>query len=153
MNYSIVLVSGIGTVIQFIYVCVCVCVCALIARTYSYILSCKDLMSLWWKWIWWKERSFRQWSFLMPYFIGWVLFYIYIYSFFGEGNSSPLQYSCLEKNGQRSLAGYSPWGRRVEVTEWLSTHIPFHILLLILLQDIEYSSLCYLICLFLHLFA
>ena len=31
----------------------------------------------------------------------------------GEGNSTPLQYSCLEKShGQRSLAGYSPWGRR-----------------------------------------
>ena len=30
----------------------------------------------------------------------------------GEGIGSPLQYSCL-KNGQRSLAGYSPWGHRV----------------------------------------
>ena len=30
----------------------------------------------------------------------------------GEGNSNPLQYSCLENpHGQRSLAGYSPWGR------------------------------------------
>ena len=29
----------------------------------------------------------------------------------GEGNGEPLQYSCLEKfHGQRSLAGYSPWG-------------------------------------------
>ena len=29
----------------------------------------------------------------------------------GEGNGNPLQYSCLEKSrGQRSLAGYSPWG-------------------------------------------
>ena len=29
----------------------------------------------------------------------------------GEGNSNPLQYSCLEKShGQRSLVGYSPWG-------------------------------------------
>ena len=28
------------------------------------------------------------------------------------GNGNPLQYFCL-KNGQRSLAGYSPWGRRV----------------------------------------
>ena len=28
-----------------------------------------------------------------------------------EGNGSPLQYSCLGKShGQRSLAGYSPWG-------------------------------------------
>ena len=29
----------------------------------------------------------------------------------GEGNGNPLQYSCLENpQGQRSLAGYSPWG-------------------------------------------
>ena len=27
----------------------------------------------------------------------------------GEGNDNPLQYSCLENFGQRSLAGYSPW--------------------------------------------
>ena len=34
-------------------------------------------------------------------------------SWWGHGN--PLQYSCLEKpHGQRSLAGYSPWGRK----EW-----------------------------------
>ena len=32
----------------------------------------------------------------------------------GVGNGNPLQYSCLEIfHGQRSLAGYSPWGRRV----------------------------------------
>ena len=31
----------------------------------------------------------------------------------GGGNSSPLQCSCQENpHGQRSLAGYSPWGRR-----------------------------------------
>ena len=31
----------------------------------------------------------------------------------GEGNGNPLQYSCLENpHGQRSLAGYSPWGRK-----------------------------------------
>ena len=28
----------------------------------------------------------------------------------GEGNGNPLQYSC---QGQRSLAGYNPWGHRV----------------------------------------
>ena len=32
----------------------------------------------------------------------------------GEGNGNPLQYSCLEKShGQRRLAGYSSWGRKV----------------------------------------
>ena len=31
----------------------------------------------------------------------------------GEGHGNPLQYSCLEKpHGQRSLAGYSPWGHK-----------------------------------------
>ena len=31
----------------------------------------------------------------------------------GEGNGTPLQYSCLEKShGQRSLVGYSPWGHK-----------------------------------------
>ena len=32
----------------------------------------------------------------------------------GEGNSNPLQYSCLEKShGRRSVgAGYCPWGRK-----------------------------------------
>ena len=32
----------------------------------------------------------------------------------GGGHGNPLQYSCLENpHGQRSLVGYSPWGRRV----------------------------------------
>ena len=37
---------------------------------------------------------------------------------------NPLQYSCLGKyHGERSLAGYSPWGRKEsDMTEWLSTH-------------------------------
>ena len=36
----------------------------------------------------------------------------------GEGNGSPLQYSCLENpHGQRSLAGYSPCGcKELDVT-------------------------------------
>ena len=41
----------------------------------------------------------------------------------GEGNSYPLQYSCLENpHGQRSLAGYSPQGcKGLDTTEQLST--------------------------------
>ena len=32
----------------------------------------------------------------------------------GGGHGNPLQYSCLENpHGERSLAGYSPWGHRV----------------------------------------
>ena len=31
----------------------------------------------------------------------------------GGGNGNPLQYSCLgDPPGQRSLAGYSPWGHK-----------------------------------------
>ena len=31
----------------------------------------------------------------------------------GEGDGSPLQYSCLENPyGQRGLAGYNPWGHK-----------------------------------------
>ena len=41
----------------------------------------------------------------------------------GEGNGHSLQYSCLKKSlGQRSLAGYSPWGHKEsDTTEQLST--------------------------------
>ena len=41
----------------------------------------------------------------------------------GGGHGSPLQFSCLENpHGQRSLAGYSPWGRKeLDTTERLST--------------------------------
>ena len=44
----------------------------------------------------------------------------------GEGHGNPLQYSCLENsNGQRSLAGYTPWGHKEsDMTEQLSFH--FH---------------------------
>ena len=41
----------------------------------------------------------------------------------GGGHSNPLQYSCLENaHGQRSLAGFSPWGHKeLDTTEQLST--------------------------------
>ena len=41
----------------------------------------------------------------------------------GRGHGNPLQYSWLENpHGQRSLLGYSPWGRKEsDTTEWLST--------------------------------
>ena len=40
----------------------------------------------------------------------------------GEGKGNPLQYSCLENpQGQRSLVGYSPWGRKeLDTTERLT---------------------------------
>ena len=41
----------------------------------------------------------------------------------GGGHGNSLQYSCLENpHGQRSLAGFSPWGRKQsDMTEPLST--------------------------------
>ena len=40
----------------------------------------------------------------------------------GGGHGNPLQYSCLEFHGQRSLAGYSPWGHKEsDVTEHICT--------------------------------
>ena len=46
----------------------------------------------------------------------------------GEGNSNPFHYSCLEKfHGQRSLAGYSPWGcKESGMTEQRSMHECMH---------------------------
>ena len=45
----------------------------------------------------------------------------------GEGNGKPLQYSCLENpmDGQRSLVGYSPWGRK-ELDTIERLHFHFH---------------------------
>ena len=41
----------------------------------------------------------------------------------GEGNGNWLSYSCLEKShGQRSLAGYSPWGHERSDTTVHNTH-------------------------------
>ena len=41
----------------------------------------------------------------------------------GGGHGNPLQYSCLENpHGQRSLAGYSPWDRRVGMTAHIFLH-------------------------------
>ena len=41
----------------------------------------------------------------------------------GVGNSNLLQYSCLKNShGQRSLAGYRPWGyKELDTTEWPRT--------------------------------
>ena len=41
----------------------------------------------------------------------------------GAGHGNPLQYSCLENHhGQRSLAGYSPWGHKEsDTSERIST--------------------------------
>jgi len=43
----------------------------------------------------------------------------------GGGHGNPSQYSCLENpHGQKSLMGYSPWGREeLDTTERLSTFL------------------------------
>ena len=48
----------------------------------------------------------------------------------GGGHGNPLQYSCLKNpHGQRSLVGYSPWGRKEsDTTERLSTAQVSHML-------------------------
>ena len=63
----------------------------------------------------------------------------------GEGNGNPFQYSCLDKNGQRSLLGYSPWGHKEsDMTEQCThththTHTPpLHIMILMS----SFTSLC-----------
>ena len=39
----------------------------------------------------------------------------------GGGGGNPLQYPCLKLHEQRSLAGYSPWGRKEsDMTEQLT---------------------------------
>ena len=57
----------------------------------------------------------------------WLIVWCKYYSY-GEGNGTPLQYSCLEKShGQRSLVGCSPWGHKEsDKAEWL--HFHFHAL-------------------------
>ena len=43
----------------------------------------------------------------------------------GEGNGNPLQDSCLEKSHrQRSLEGYSPWGRKESDTSQMTNPPP-----------------------------
>ena len=66
----------------------------------------------------------------------------------GGGHDNPVQYACLENpHGQRSLAGYSPWGRKeLDTTEQLSRHActwhciwpSFHN------RDSDFSKLCFL---------
>ena len=44
----------------------------------------------------------------------------------GGGHGNPLQYSCLESlQGQRSLAGYSPWGCKELDTAHTISQVPF----------------------------
>ena len=41
-----------------------------------------------------------------------LFFFLTLFSLkYGEGSGTPLQYSCLESHGRRSLVGCSPWGR------------------------------------------
>ena len=52
----------------------------------------------------------------------------------GEGNGYPLQYSGLENpHGQRSLAGYSPWGHK----EWNMTEQLSHTIMMTLFIKVK----------------
>ena len=53
-----------------------------------------------------------------------LIVWLYYSLLTGEGNGTPLQYSCLEKShGRRSLEGCSPWGLwGSDTTEWLHFH-------------------------------
>ena len=58
----------------------------------------------------------------------------------GGRNGNPLQYSCLENpHGQRSLEGYSPWGRKESnTTGQLSTaHVGQNLIVLMKLSFIK----------------
>ena len=61
----------------------------------------------------------------------------------GGGHGHPLQYSCLENpHGQRSLAGYGPWGRKeLDTAERLSAapHSPVCPLLLRKAPDVRHG--------------
>ena len=69
----------------------------------------------------------------------------------GGGHGNPLQYSCLENpHGQRTLAGYSPWGcKELDTTEQLGKAQAGHISIgpsasaAVLPMNIH-SSMCYL---------
>ena len=56
-----------------------------------------------------------------------VCIYIHTHTYLGEGNDSPLQYSCLENPMDRSLVDYSPWGcTELDTTECACTRIYFY---------------------------
>ena len=73
-----------------------------------------------------------------PGFDPWVVLGRSLRSEYGN----PLQYSCLENpHGQRSLAGYSLWGRNEsDMTQSDTTHSPVRLHLLVTLLGVKYST-------------
>ena len=61
----------------------------------------------------------------------------------GGGHGNPFQYPCLENpHGQRSLAGYSPWGRKgSDMTEQLSTRNNGSLCIILRVTDRDVTSL------------
>ena len=58
----------------------------------------------------------------------------------GGGHGNPLQYSCLEDpHGQRSLAGYSPWGHRVR-QNWVTKHICYQLFVKTDTNELTYKT-------------
>ena len=60
----------------------------------------------------------------------------------GGGHGNPLHYSCLENpHGQRSLAGYSPWGRRIR-HNWVTEHSTARVLCIHEIVHLSFSDWC-----------
>ena len=61
---------------------------------------------------------------------------------YGEGNGTLLQYSCLENpHGQRSLVGYSPWGRiESDMTE-VALHACMHARIIMVWDPFKFEIL------------
>ena len=59
----------------------------------------------------------------------------------GGGHGNPLQYSCLETPyGQRSLAGYSPWGHEELDTTEILNQVPSVVQLFTTLWTIAHQA-------------
>ena len=56
--------------------------------------------------------------------MSWEIEYCYLYFPWRRAQQPTLAFLSGESHGQRSLAGYSAWGRRTQL-KWLSTHLYF----------------------------
>ena len=83
----------------------------------------------------WRYYSFCLSLFLIRYLYIYTHIYVcmYVYTWVGKipwrkkWQPTP-EFLSGRFHGQRSLAGYSPWGcQELDTTEWLSTHIHLHI--------------------------
>ena len=97
-------------------------------KVYSEIHMLKSTYNRWLK----IKRIIMEKSDKPPYVhpIAWEIEYCYLYFPWRRAQQPTLAFLSGESHGQRSLAGYSPWGRRTWL-KWLSTHLYFRSLHLI----------------------